>query len=69
MFETEVIDFRDPLFGIIAIFLFIFVASFLTYTYGLYKEKTARHEYRKLLKRFELGNLKEEDYIQTVFDL
>lgn len=63
MFESEVINFRDPLFGIVVIFLFIFIASFLTYTYGLYKEKIARREYRKLLKRFELGTLKEDDYI------
>ncbi|MEA3354419.1 MAG: tetratricopeptide repeat protein [Campylobacterota bacterium] len=57
------IDYRDPLFAIIIIVAFIFIASFLTYTYGLYKERIAREEYRKLLKRFELGNLKEEDYI------
>lgn len=62
MFESE-LNFRDPLFGVVAIFLFIFTASFLTYTYALYKERIARREYRKLLKRFELGNLKEEDYI------
>lgn len=63
MFEGDAIDFRDPLFGIIVIFLFIFVASFLTYTYGVYKERKARREYRKLLRRFELGKLKEDDYI------
>ena len=63
MLGVEMIEYRDPLFGIITIVLFIFVASFLTYTYGLYKERIARKEYRKLLKRFELGNLKEDDYI------
>ena len=61
--NTEIFDYRDPLFGIITIFLFIFIASFLTYTYGIYKERVARKEYRKLLKRFELGDLKEDDYI------
>jgi len=63
MFEIELLDYRDPLFGIIVIFLFIFITSFLTYTFGIYKEKKSRTEYRKLLKRFELGNLKEEDYV------
>jgi len=29
----------------------------------MYKEKKARREYRKLFKRFELGKLKEEDYV------
>jgi tetratricopeptide (TPR) repeat protein len=29
----------------------------------MYKEKIARKEYRKLLKRFELGKLQEEDYV------
>ncbi len=56
-------EYRDPLFGIIVLLLLIFVISFLTYTFGAYKEKLARREYRKLLKRFELGKLKEEDYV------
>jgi tetratricopeptide (TPR) repeat protein len=56
-------EYRDPLFGIIILLLLIFVISFLTYTFGVYKEKLARKEYRKLLKRFELGKLKEEDYV------
>ncbi|MEA2049756.1 MAG: tetratricopeptide repeat protein [Campylobacterota bacterium] len=63
MINQELLDYRDPLFGIITIFLFIFIASFTTYTFGIYKERKARKEYRKLLKRFELGTLKEDDYI------
>ncbi len=63
MFQNEFLDFRDPLVGIVTIFIFIFVVSFLTYSFGLYKERKLRIEYRKLLKRFELGTLKEEDYI------
>ena len=63
MFNTEIIDYRDPLIGVITIFAFIFVASFLTYTIGVYNERKSRKEYRKLLERFELGTLKEEDYI------
>ena len=63
MFENNLLDFRDPLVGIVTIFIFIFIISFLTYSFGLYKEKKLRFEYRKLLKRFELGTLKEEDYI------
>lgn len=37
----------------------------------MYKEKKARREYRKLLKRFELGKLKEEDYVHlyTTYNL
>ena len=56
-------EYRDPLFGVILIFSLIFIISFLTYTFGAYKEKIARKEYRKLLKRFELGKLKEDDYV------
>lgn len=63
MFNSEVIDFRDPLTGVISIFIFIFIISFITYTIGLYNERKSRQEYRKLLKRFELGTLKEDDYI------
>jgi len=58
-----VLEYRDPLFGIIVLFTLIFVISFLTYSFSMYKEKKARREYRKLFKRFELGKLKEEDYV------
>lgn len=66
-----VLEYRDPLFGIIIFFTLIFVISFLTYSFGLYKEKKSRREYRKLLKRFELGNLKEDDYVHlyTTYNL
>jgi tetratricopeptide (TPR) repeat protein len=65
------IEYRDPAIGIFAIFLIIFIASFLTYTYNLYKEKQSRKEYRKFLKKFELGDLKEDDYIHlyTTYNL
>lgn len=65
------LEYKDPLFGIIVFFLLIFTVSFLTYTYGAYKEKNARAEYRKLMERFELGTLKEEDYIHlyTTYNL
>jgi tetratricopeptide (TPR) repeat protein len=62
MFELELLDYRDPLIGIIVIFIIVFIASFLTYSLNIYKEKQSRQEYRKLLQRFELGTLKEEDY-------
>ncbi len=64
-------DFRDPLFGIMVIVLSIFVISFLTYSFGLYKERLARREYRKLLRRFEIGTLKEDDFVHlyTTYNL
>jgi len=64
-------DYRDPLFGIFAIFALIFIVSFLTHAYNLYIERKSRKEYRKLLKKFELGNLKEDDYIHlyTTYNL
>lgn len=60
---NEILDYRDPLFGLILIVTLIFVISFFTYSFGIYKEKLARKDYRKLYKRFELGKLKEEDYV------
>jgi lipopolysaccharide assembly protein B len=63
MIENTLLNYRDPLTGIIFIVSLIFLASFITYTLSAYKERMARKEYRKLLKRFELGTLKEEDYI------
>ena len=61
--DSLVIEYKDPLFGIIAIFVLIFSISFLTYSFGIYKEKKARKDYRKLLRRFEIGKLKENDYV------
>ncbi len=63
MNEDMIFDYRDPITGIVTIFIFIFFASFVTYTLGIYNERKSRKEYRKLLKRFELGTLKEDDYI------
>lgn len=61
--DSFIIEYRDPLFGIIIFFTLIFTISFLTYTFSLYKEKKARKDYRELLKRFEIGKLEEEDYV------
>jgi len=63
MADDLIFDYRDPLVGIITIFIFIFLASFATCTISIYNERKSRKEYRKLLERFELGTLKEDDYI------
>ncbi len=57
------IEYRDPLFGIIIFFLIIFITSFITYSYSLYRQKLERSEYKSLLNRFEVGDLNEQDYI------
>lgn len=61
--DSLVLEYRDPLFGVIVFFSLIFIISFLTYSFSLYKEKRARKDYRELLRRFEIGKLKEEDYV------
>lgn len=61
--DSLALEYRDPLFGIIVFFALIFIITFLTHSYTLYKERRARKDYRKLLKRFEIGKLKEEDYV------
>ncbi len=43
--------------------LLYFFISFITYSFSAYKERRARKDYRKLLRRFEIGKLKEEDYV------
>lgn len=58
-----VVEYRDPLFGIFTIFLVIFIASFLTYAYNIYIERKSRKEYQNFIKKFELGDLREDDYI------
>ncbi len=66
-----VIEYHDPLFGIFTLFLVIFIASFLTYAYNIYIERKSRKEYRDFIKKFELGDLKEDDYISlyTTYNL
>ena len=61
--DNIVLEYRDPLFGLIILVAIIFLLSFLAYSYGIYKERLARKDYRKLSKRFELGKLKEDDYV------
>ena len=61
--DSLVLEYRDPLFGIIVFFALIFFISFITYSFSAYKERRARRDYRKLLRRFEIGKLKEEDYV------
>jgi lipopolysaccharide biosynthesis regulator YciM len=65
------LEYRDPLFGFFTIFLIIFIASFLTYAYNIYRERKARKSYRNFLNKFELGELQEEDYIHlyTTYNL
>jgi len=61
--DNIVLEYRDPLFGILFLATLVFVISFITYSYGIFKEKKARKDYRDLYLRFELGKLKEEDYV------
>ena len=58
-----ILEYRDPLFGLILLVTLVFIISFFTYSFGIYKERNARKDYRKLSLRFELGKLKEEDYV------
>ncbi len=61
--DNIILEYRDPLFGIILLVALIFIISFITYSFSIYKEKLARKDYRELSLRFELGKLKEEDYV------
>lgn len=61
--DSIFLEYRDPLFGVIVFFALIFIVSFLTHSFSSYKEKRAREDYRKLLKRFEIGKLEEQDYV------
>ncbi len=61
--DNLVLEYRDPLLGVILVVALVFFISFITYSYSIFKEKSARKEYRKLSLRFELGKLKETDYI------
>ncbi len=61
--DNIILEYRDPLFGVILLVALVFIISFITYSFNIYKEKEARKDYRELSVRFELGKLKEEDYV------
>jgi len=61
--DNLVLEYRDPIIGIILVVFLVFLISFFTYSYSIYKERIARKDYRKLSRRFELGKLKEDDYV------
>jgi len=61
--DNIVLEYRDPLFSIIILVALVFIISFFAYSYGIYRERLARKDYRKLSRRFELGKLKEDDYV------
>ena len=61
--DNIILEYRDPLFGIILLVALVFLISFVTYSFSIYKERNARKDYRELSLRFELGKLKEEDYV------
>ena len=61
--DNIILEYRDPLFGIILLVALVFIISFITYSFNIYKEKEARKDYRELSVRFQLGKLKEEDYV------
>ena len=60
--DNLILEYRDPLFGIIYS-SFDFSNFFYYYSFSIYKERKARKDYRNYLLRFELGKLKEEDYV------
>ncbi|RLA73953.1 MAG: tetratricopeptide repeat protein [Epsilonproteobacteria bacterium] len=57
------LSYRDPLFGILEFFALVFVIASLSHVYNLYKNKKSTREHNKLLRRFKLNRLKENDYI------
>ena len=61
--DNIVLEYRDPLFSIMILVTVVFIISFFAYSYGIYRERLARKDYRKLSRRFELGKLKEDDYV------
>ena len=55
--DNLVLEYRDPLLGIILIVALIFLISFFTYSYSIYKEKNA------IIKNIEAQqNINEEYY-------
>lgn len=52
--ESFIIEYRDPMFGLIILFSTIFVISFVNYWWGNYKTKEEKDGIEDFIKRFEI---------------
>ncbi len=51
--EIFFIDYHDPLFSIIILFLIIFIISFASYWWTVYKHKEEKNQIKNFIKKFE----------------
>ncbi|MRJ02724.1 MAG: hypothetical protein C6I05_04660 [Epsilonproteobacteria bacterium] len=52
------IGYRDPLFGLIVLFALVFIISFFSYWWAIYKSREQDLHLRRFFRRFEQGNRK-----------
>ncbi len=64
--DSFYIGYRDPLFGIIALFLLVFIISFANYWWGVYKDKNEEKSIKKFIKKFQINN--EDDEYKIIFE-
>jgi tetratricopeptide (TPR) repeat protein len=51
--ELLSLDYRDPLYGVIILFITIFIVSLSSYWWGLFKEKEEESSIKKFVKKFD----------------
>ena len=52
--EPFFIEYRDPMFGIILLFTFVFIIAFVNYWWGVFKSKEEKQSIEQFIKRFEI---------------
>ena len=57
--DNFLIEYRDPLFGILIFLILIFIVSFFSYWWAYYKKKEQENEITRFLKKFEENGDKE----------
>ncbi len=51
--EIFFINYHDPLFSVIILFLIVFIISLVSYWWAIYKSKEERNQIKKFVKKFE----------------
>ncbi len=64
--DSFYIGYRDPLFGIIVFFLLVFIISFVSYWWSVYKERDEEKSIRKFIKKFQIQN--GDDEYKIIFE-
>ncbi len=58
--DNFLIEYRDPMFGIIILFSLVFIISFVNYWWGIFKSKEEKNSIERFVKKFEIASDEKE---------